>query len=82
LARHIRYLDERTQNDQLDFRASHGAAPKNRKFHRGINNTPYNALFGRESFDGLEEVKDLSKEQKKNLIDARSFFTLIGRNLI
>jgi len=53
---------------------------KNRKFHREINNTPYNALFGRESFDGLEEVKELSKEQKKNLIDARSFFTLIGKN--
>jgi len=28
--------------------------PKNRKFHRGINNTAYNTLFGRESFDGLE----------------------------
>ena len=55
---------------------------KNRKFHRGINTSPYNALFGRESYDGLEQLSELSDAQKDDLIDARALFTLIGNEIV
>ena len=54
---------------------------KNRKFHRGINTSPINALFGRESYDGLEQLSELSDAQKDDLIDARALFTLIGNRI-
>ena len=36
---------------------------KNRKFHRGIQTSPYNALFGSEAFNGLEMVNQISCDQ-------------------
>ena len=54
---------------------------KNRKFHRGINTSPYNALFGHEAYNGLEIIKSLSDEQRKGITSARELFSILGENV-
>ena len=54
---------------------------KNRKFHRGIQTSPYNALFGSEAFNGLEMVNGLSQQQKKGIKITKELFTIFGSSL-
>jgi hypothetical protein len=44
---------------------------KNRKFHKGIGTSPYNALFGKEAYNGLELINlpATAKEKIKNIKD-------------
>jgi hypothetical protein len=34
---------------------------KNRKYHTGIKTTPFNAVFGKEAYNGLDEIKKDAK---------------------
>lgn len=36
-----------------------------RKHNKGINCSPFNALYGHEAFNGLEQVTGISSQQKK-----------------
>jgi hypothetical protein len=44
---------------------------KNRKYHKGIGTSPYNALFGKEAYNGLELINlpATAKEKIKNIKD-------------
>ena len=50
---------------------------KNRKFNRGIGTSPFNALFGKEAYNGLEIVNlpPESKQKIKTLKDLYNTFT-------
>ncbi len=39
---------------------------KKRKYHTGIKTTPFNAVFGKEAYNGLE-ITNLSTEIKKDV---------------
>ena len=38
---------------------------KNRKFHRGLGTSPFNALFGIEAYNGLEIINIPAESKKK-----------------
>lgn len=40
---------------------------KNRKLNKGINCSPFLALYGHEAFNGLEAVTGISAQQKKGI---------------
>jgi len=49
---------------------------KNRKHHRGIGTSPYNALFGKEAYNGLEIVQ-LPNESKKKIKTVKELLTIL-----
>ena len=48
-----------------------------RKFNRGTNSTPFNAVYGHEAYNGLELINQLFTEQK-NIKSAKQLFTILG----
>ena len=52
---------------------------KNLKHHRGINSSPYNALFGHESYDGINIFTTLTSDQKSSLKTVKQLFELLGK---
>ena len=50
---------------------------KNRKFHSGIQTTPYNALFGKEAYNGLEFL-NLPKESKEKVKTIKDLYSLLS----
>ena len=52
---------------------------KNRKHNKGINSTPYNAVFGHEAYNGLEMVNQLTDSQKKGIKTVKDLFLALGK---
>ncbi|CAF1140798.1 unnamed protein product, partial [Brachionus calyciflorus] len=46
---------------------------KNRKFHRGIGTSPFNAVFGKEAYNGLE-ISNLPADNKKKIKTINDLF--------
>ena len=49
---------------------------KNRKYHTGIKTTPFNAVFGKEVYNGLE-ITNLSTEIKKDVKTIKDLYSVI-----
>ena len=50
---------------------------KNNKFHRGLKLSPFKAVFGWDSFLGLEEL-NLPQEEVEKISTAKELFNLLG----
>ena len=53
---------------------------KNRKYHRGIGTSPFNAVFGREAYNGLEIV-NIPAENKKKINTIQDLFNVFTGNI-
>jgi len=50
---------------------------KNRSYHTGIKTTPYNALFGKEAYNGLE-ITNLPPETKKKIKTVKDLYSVLS----
>ena len=55
---------------------------KNRKFHRGLGTSPFNALFGKEAYNGLEIVNIPAESKKKIKTIKDLYHVLTGNSLL
>jgi hypothetical protein len=54
---------------------------KNRKYHTGIKTTPFNAVFGKEAYNGLE-ITNLSAEIKKDVKTIKYLYRVLSSIII